>query len=278
MAKVGGLKQLEVILEGAYVIFAGEMGLQIFIPEHGLMVVKPFPKKASIRTVQFWCDVNSNSCNISVGKSIELTEPLKQFVIEFTRDEFAVISKMGSESLQVFAKSALLKPALLYSQMDVAMDAEMLRSIYRISNTAFSEKSRDMRVFAIVLELLVLFQMNAAKDQTSERTYIKSDYDKERIIYARDYLITHMDAPPSLQQLAAIAGINEFKLKCGFKELFHQSPYAYLADVRLEMARAAIQRKEKSISQLAFELGYASLPHFSGAFKKKFGVSPGKFG
>ena len=254
------------------------MGIRIFIPEQELMVIKPFPKEGFVKSVQFWCDAISNSCNLQVGKSISLTKHFKQFVIEFSLDEFVSISKMGGEELQLFAGSALVKKSLRYSRNDIPMDAEMIRCIYRLSNISIGDESLEMRALSSVLELLVLLQTNFAKSRTSDRSYIKSDYDKERIVYARDYLITHMDVPPSIPQLAAIAGINEFKLKRGFKELFHQSPYAYLGDVRLEMARAAIQRKEKSISQLAFELGYASLPHFSAAFKKKFGVSPGKFG
>jgi AraC-like DNA-binding protein len=44
------------------------------------------------------------------------------------------------------------------------------------------------------------------------------------------------------------------------------------------MARRALLQKQKNVTQIAFELGYASLQHFSAAFKKKFGVSPAKFG
>ncbi len=51
---------------------------------------------------------------------------------------------------------------------------------------------------------------------------LKTAHDEECIRYARDYLMDHLDTPPSLSQLAKIVGINEYKLKRGFKEVFAQ--------------------------------------------------------
>jgi AraC family transcriptional activator of pyochelin receptor len=45
--------------------------------------------------------------------------------------------------------------------------------------------------------------------------YIKKDYDKERIVFARDYLLKNIESPPTLTVLSRIAGINEYKLKGG---------------------------------------------------------------
>jgi AraC-like DNA-binding protein len=71
-----------------------------------------------------------------------------------------------------------------------------------------------------------------------------------------------------------VAGINEFKLKKGFKETFGVTAFGYLADVRLGLAKDDILAGRRSATEIAFALGYSSLAHFSHAFKKKFGVSP----
>lgn len=39
------------------------------------------------------------------------------------------------------------------------------------------------------------------------------------------------------------------------------------------MARIALRKKQKPVTQIAFELGYASLQHFSMAFKKKWCIA-----
>jgi AraC-like DNA-binding protein len=140
------------------------------------------------------------------------------------------------------------------------MDATMHQCIYRMTHYAGNESVKCMYLYSQIVELLVSTQLSYEKFSNEKPVYIRNEYDKERILYARDYLLTHMDAPPGLSQLAAIVGVNVFKLKCGFKE----------------MARTALQKKEKTITQIAFVLGYSSLQHFSMAFKKKFGVSPAK--
>lgn len=110
--------------------------------------------------------------------------------------------------------------------------------------------------------------------QRPQPRYITSDYDRERIIFARDYIMDRLHMPPTLPELARIAGINEFKLKRGFKEIFHTGIHAYLSEARLLLAHDQLQRAQKTATEIAFELGYASPQHFSAAFKKRFGIPP----
>ncbi|MGL5889574.1 MAG: helix-turn-helix transcriptional regulator, partial [Bacteroidia bacterium] len=149
--------------------------------------------------------------------------------------------------------------------------------IYNIMHYEGEEGVKLMYLYTRVIELLMLQQQSYLRTITPRPKIVKTEYDKERIVFARDYLLTHMDVPPTLPELASVAGINEYKLKRGFRELFDSSVFGYLADVRLQMARTALQQKQKTVTQIAFELGYASLQHFSAAFKKKFGVSPARF-
>jgi AraC-like DNA-binding protein len=79
----------------------------------------------------------------------------------------------------------------------------------------------------------------------------------------------------SLQELARQVGINEFKLKNGFKELFQTTVFGYLSDVKLQNAKQQLL-EGVPIKSVAEALGYSSVQHFGNAFRKKFGVSPGK--
>jgi AraC-like DNA-binding protein len=106
--------------------------------------------------------------------------------------------------------------------------------------------------------------------------YIKTKYDKECVVYAREYIMSHLEAPPSLSELAKIIGINEYKLKRGFKEIFDNTVFGYLSDARLEIAKNDLLENKRTASEIASELGYSSVQHFSNAFKKKFGLSPNK--
>jgi AraC-like DNA-binding protein len=127
------------------------------------------------------------------------------------------------------------------------------------------------------IELLAL--QAAAFEQGKEQKYIycKTEYDKERILFAREYLLQNYDLPPTLPELARMAGINEFKLKKGFKELFGDTVFGYLHEYKMDLAKRELGQGEKTASQLAYDLGYSSLQHFSNVFKRHFGYPPSHF-
>lgn len=127
---------------------------------------------------------------------------------------------------------------------------------------------------AKALETIVLQVYCAMRLAQVRVRHARTEYDRERIRYARDYLLANMALPPSIPELAAIAGINEFKLKKGFRELFGTTVFGLLGDERLRLAHAALTEGHKTVTEVAFELGYSSLAHFSTRFKERFGVTP----
>lgn len=255
------------------------MGIRIINQDTSITVIQPFTKKElRERSVLCWCNVQTHLHNILYGFRTKNKPVLNPgFIIELSIASFRVIAKTGNHTFQEFAKKLNGDRQVLFSPSALPLDAAMHQCIYSITHYAEDETLKPMYLYARVVDLLRLQQQSYMRTLIPQTNYVKTEYDKERIVFARDYLITHLDAPPSLTKLAAIAGINEFKLKRGFKEVFNHTVFGYLADLRLEMARTALREKQKTVTQIAFELGYASLQHFSAAFKKKFGVPPVKF-
>jgi AraC-like DNA-binding protein len=83
-----------------------------------------------------------------------------------------------------------------------------------------------------------------------------------------------MDAPPSLPELARHVGLNEFKLKTGFRTLFGTSVFAYLRAQRMELARRLLVQRGQSVTEVALRVGYANPSKFALAFRKHFGFPP----
>ncbi|BAQ63889.1 AraC family transcriptional regulator [Geminocystis sp. NIES-3709] len=79
---------------------------------------------------------------------------------------------------------------------------------------------------------------------------------------------------PSLKDLSRQLFINECKLKSGFKQLFKTTIYGYLHHKRMVYAHSLLTQKKMKVTDVAHMCGYASLPSFSKAFKKYFGVNP----
>jgi len=203
---------------------------------------------------------------------------VNSFLVQFTKDAFLRITEGANDVLKRFGENVVEGKTIALSPNSLFMDINMLNGINAIVDCKYQPELKKMFLLSKSIELLVLQAEAYDRAKDGGPKFLKTEYDKERIIYAREYLIKHLDMPPSLSDLARAAGINEYKLKKGFKETFGNTVFGYLAETRLDLAKTDLLEKTKSVSEIAFELGYSSVQHFSNAFKKKFGVSPGKLG
>jgi transcriptional regulator GlxA family with amidase domain len=62
-----------------------------------------------------------------------------------------------------------------------------------------------------------------------------------------------------------------------FAKYLGQGPMAYLTDWRLELAADALRTSNRSVLQIAEEVGYESEAAFNRAFKRKFAEPPGRY-
>lgn len=97
--------------------------------------------------------------------------------------------------------------------------------------------------------------------------------DAERLHHARDLLLSDLQDPPSLPELARRAGVNVNKLTTGFRKLFGQSVYAFVRERRMEQAHALLAAGALTVSEAAYACGYTD-SHFTKAFQRRYGVLP----
>lgn len=96
--------------------------------------------------------------------------------------------------------------------------------------------------------------------------------DERRVLMARDRLLQDLADPPTIADLARETGLNQFKLKRGFKALFGCGIYALFQRERMDQARLLL--RTHGVTETAMLLGYSNASHFSTAFRKQFGVLP----
>lgn len=89
-----------------------------------------------------------------------------------------------------------------------------------------------------------------------------------------DLLTKDLAATPSLDDLAAAAGMSHARLNRLFKICHGATVFDWLRNYRLQRARYFLQNPQRSITEIAFQCGFSSASHFSQAFKKHFGYSP----
>ncbi|HEY2582266.1 MAG TPA: AraC family transcriptional regulator [Mucilaginibacter sp.] len=196
------------------------------------------------------------------------------FMIQFNKDAFLRLTENTTDNLMYFRDKILNGTPVMLSDRNALINPEIRAIINSVLNCPYSSSTKKLYFLSKCIELLVLQSQAFDKSRLKKQIYCKTNYDKERIIFAGEYLLKHYDSPPTLTDLAHTVGINEFKLKKGFKEIFGTTAFGYLTNYKMQIAKNKLSQKQITISRLAYELGYSSPQHFSTAFKNTFGYSP----
>lgn len=124
-----------------------------------------------------------------------------------------------------------------------------------------------------VLELVALVADQARQSVTRDAMEVRKE-DVDKLHYAREIILQRMNEPCSLMQLARLTGLNDFKLKKGFRDLFGTTVFGYLLEERMTLAKRRLLEGQMSIADIAAEVGYKNATHFTAAFKRHFGYLP----
>jgi len=77
--------------------------------------------------------------------------------------------------------------------------------------------------------------------------------------------------------LAKEVGLSRTRLAERFRHFLRMSPIAYLTDWRMRLGAEALQRTEKSVLEVALDVGYSSEAAFNRAFKRTYETPPAQF-
>lgn len=124
-------------------------------------------------------------------------------------------------------------------------------------------------------ELMVLVLDKLVNEGLETPIKLKA-HDIECLHMAKKLLTENLDNPCSLIQLAHKAGINDFKLKKGFKQLFGTSVFSFLRNERLQQAIVLLTETEMSIQEIAYTIGFPHVSSFTKNFTQKFGYPPSR--
>lgn len=195
--------------------------------------------------------------------------------VVFSQAYFEKLFGQDLNCLGTLGHAIRTKQPTLVGQQSKSITAGMSRVILEILNCSLQGIFKKTYIEAKVVELLNLQLDQFFSDQTTSSSVLqlhKADIDK--FYYIRDLIHRNPSANYSLMQLAETAGINDFKLKKGFKQLFGNTVFGYLNDVRLQQALEILKEGSQSIASVSYTMGYKYPHHFTHAFKKKFGFLP----
>lgn len=98
-----------------------------------------------------------------------------------------------------------------------------------------------------------------------------------RINAVIDYIDTHLEEKLNLDELSRVAQFSKYHFHRIFSAFMGESLYAFITRLRVERAAALLPSRRASITDIAFSLGFDDSATFARAFKKRFGISAGRW-
>lgn len=149
----------------------------------------------------------------------------------------------------------------------------MYSVIHEMQNSTYRGYLKGVHLEAKAIELF-LMQISQLDQKKSIRRSTLKPRDIECLHEIKDYMSVHYNESFSIVELAKRGGINQMKLKNGFRELFNTTVFNYLRDLRMEEAKMLLVQGHMNINEVSDKIGYKHPHHFTAAFKKKFGIVP----
>jgi AraC-like DNA-binding protein len=78
-----------------------------------------------------------------------------------------------------------------------------------------------------------------------------------------------------IEQICDIMAMSRAQIYRKFKALTNRSVNDYLISFRLHMARKLLHESDLNVTQVAYQVGFKNLSHFSNRFHEEHGINPG---
>ncbi|WP_185154359.1 helix-turn-helix transcriptional regulator [Fulvivirga sp. M361] len=222
-------------------------------------------------------DLSGHHNNIMYSDGLEIevqnkSDRIETFGINFTPESYIAIAQNGNEAMKRFSEKVMNKENSIFSPTWKTNDFRLQQVIDEMIHCPYATELNGLFLLSKSIELLVI--QAELYEKQSKKPFIKSAIDKRKLIEAKELLSSRIENPPTIVELSKLIGINEYKLKRGFKELFGTTVFGLIHRSRMSLAKRLLLDTEKTVKEVAYETGYSSPQHFSKAFRKEFSVSP----
>ncbi|MDI1461861.1 helix-turn-helix transcriptional regulator [Catellatospora sp. KI3] len=98
-----------------------------------------------------------------------------------------------------------------------------------------------------------------------------------RLLRARDAMDRAYGQPLDVRAVAAVAHMSSAHFSRSFRAVFGETPHRYLQRRRVERSMFLLREPGRSVTDVCFEVGFASLGTFSRTFREIVGQTPSEY-
>lgn len=186
-----------------------------------------------------------------------------------------ILAKYEGESkiMDNFLNNVQKKTSDTLAKNEIKVGAKIYSVIQDIKNCFYKGLTRKIYIESKIYELIAL--SHHSLDNEKENTSLSTN-DVEKIKFAAQLIRDNINNPDTIVRLARKVGVNQTKLKEGFKTVFGNTVFGYLQEIRMNKAKYYLVDTSLSIQEISHLSGYQNVSNFSIAFKRIFGYSPNK--
>ncbi len=166
----------------------------------------------------------------------------------------------------------LLNKKVPVAQNAVSVLKDMLREQERMDTY-----SKDIILAQLKLLLLLLLRETEAPRGGKLQTPNSVHSENEIIRQAQQYVSSHIREKLTVPLVARQCDVSPSYLTALFHKNLQISPGEYIRRLKLQESKQMIRENKLNFTEIAAELQYSTVHHFSRQFKEKFGITPTEY-
>ena len=186
------------------------------------------------------------------------------------RDEWDAI---GMRSIDLFPRS--------FAEDYMALDREVLetgRPVLKRITAYPADNSRRL----MVSDVYPLLDKSGQVIGTARAYRLTTDSEAEAVRYnhlrsVADFIQAHLAEHLTVERIAESANMSVSLFRRTFSTAFGMTPSRYILVTRLNAARTLLESTDKLITEIAQECGFFDQSHFTKAFLRERGITPGEY-
>lgn len=165
-----------------------------------------------------------------------------------------------------------------------------LESLHPAHNTPIGKKLQDLhylirtqkniyvnKEWFLDLAERIIYQEYNAYLALKEISCVRPSTKKEtlqRLHVAKEFMDTNFLHIAEIKEVAEHCNMSEYHFFRRFKEVYKKTPYQYITENKMQLAKQLLLEKKHTVSDVALLCSFPDVFTFSKAFKKFYGISP----
>lgn len=224
--------------------------------------------------------LSPNDISVSMSRgtcgSVRYCAGQKYQGISITAEKVAIDSYFGSCGIELWEETIEQLENTLRERYYQGIKAapEIGNAFLQVFNCSLPKKSKILFFESKVMEIFskIISYEILGTDLTEQISL--SEFEINQIKKVPEILMTNLYELPTVSTLSKQLAINRNKLAKGFKMIYGDTIFRYHRKMCLQRAATLLLDTDKSINEIALDVGYSNPSNFCYAFKREFGITP----